>query len=59
MRPVDMLFPKCTGLRSEYICPMCKKPVDTKSFTDELSKTEFTLSGLCQQCQDKVFKYEE
>lgn len=24
-------------------------------FTDELSRREFTISGLCQKCQDEVF----
>jgi hypothetical protein len=24
-------------------------------FTDELSRKEYTISGLCQTCQDKVF----
>ena len=25
-------------------------------FKDELSKKEFSISGLCQECQDKTFK---
>lgn len=25
------------------------------SFSDELSRTEYRISGLCQSCQDKVF----
>lgn len=24
-------------------------------FRDELSKREYTISGMCQKCQDKVF----
>lgn len=24
-------------------------------FTDELSKKEYTISGLCQECQDAIF----
>lgn len=35
------------------VCVMCKKPAD--SFDDELSRKEFSISGLCQQCQNKVF----
>jgi hypothetical protein len=27
-------------------------------FTDELSRKEFAISGLCQKCQDVVFKEE-
>ena len=28
---------------------------DANDFKDELSRREFTISGLCQHCQDKVF----
>jgi len=37
------------------ICPFCNKPVNTKSFRDALSKKEYEISGLCQQCQDNFF----
>ena len=28
---------------------------DAKEFTNELSKREYAISGMCQTCQDKVF----
>lgn len=31
----------------------CGKPAT--EFRDELSRKEFSLSGLCQECQDSVF----
>lgn len=34
-------------------CPFCKKEVG--EFRDALSRKEFSISGLCQKCQDKVF----
>ena len=34
-------------------CVSCKQPA--VSFTDELSKKEYSVSGLCQSCQDGVF----
>ena len=34
-------------------CPQCDCRV--VGFTDELSKTEYKISGLCQQCQDDFF----
>ena len=37
-------------------CPFCKKPVSNDSFRDALSLKEFRISGLCQVCQDEVFK---
>jgi hypothetical protein len=37
------------------LCPFCdNKPVE-KDFRNEVSLREFKISGLCQQCQDKVF----
>lgn len=39
---------------TEKICPICKKPAH--EFRDELSKKEHEISGLCQLCQDEVFK---
>lgn len=40
-------------------CPGCMQPVDTRDFKDELSIKEFTLSGLCQKCQDEFFNEDE
>jgi hypothetical protein len=36
------------------ICVICGGSAD--SFTDELSKKEYSISGLCQKCQDRVFE---
>ena len=36
-------------------CVFCDVSVDEESFKDELSKKEYTISGMCQKCQDKVF----
>lgn len=35
----------------------CGMPIS--GFKDELSKSEFRISGLCQVCQDKIFTAEE
>ncbi len=40
----------------ETLCRSCEKKIDFKEFTDEPSKREFMISGLCQVCQDKTFK---
>jgi hypothetical protein len=34
-------------------CVSCRKPA--VEFRDQISRREFTLSGLCQSCQDIVF----
>lgn len=39
---------------SKKICVICGG--DAKDFTSELSKKEYTLSGMCQSCQDSFFE---
>ena len=39
------------------LCVDCKENADI--FKDELSRREFSISGLCQKCQDSVFGGEE
>ena len=36
------------------ICNLCGEPV--LSFKDELSLTEYHISGCCQNCQDELFE---
>jgi hypothetical protein len=35
------------------VCMFCGQPVT--GFRNEISKREFSISGLCQSCQDKTF----
>lgn len=41
---------------SNDICVSCGGVV--AEFRDALSKKEYTISGLCQACQDKIFGYD-
>lgn len=36
------------------VCPLCNSSIDVSKF-DDLSLREYYISGMCQQCQDKVF----
>jgi len=37
-------------------CTTCDATgLTTASFTDDLSRKEYTISGMCQACQDSVF----
>lgn len=36
------------------LCPTCSGEVG--EFRDDLSIKEFSISGMCQKCQDSVFK---
>lgn len=55
-KPVFKLFPKLGILVQQGFCPMCQAAIDESEFKDELSRKEFSISGLCQACQDRVFR---
>jgi len=38
------------------ICVDCQKPAT--QFKDDISAKEYTITGLCQECQDSVFEGE-
>ena len=56
-RPLENLvkgmYTRQDSIRKD-ICVACGG-VATK-FNDEISQKEYTISGLCQECQDEVFK---
>jgi len=37
-------------------CPLCSNSINFEEFKDELALKEFTISGICQKCQNKIFK---
>lgn len=57
-RDIDELLTHVTGRNrrqcvEEGVCTTCGSTVT--EFRDELSAKEFTISGMCQRCQDEVF----
>lgn len=52
----EMGFAKEVKRRLNRQCPICGLPIRFGEFKDELSKREYGISGLCQTCQDKVFR---
>lgn len=52
------IFPDLLTLIQEGKCPFCRRDIDFEEFKDELSRKEFAISGLCQRCQNSVFKNE-
>jgi hypothetical protein len=45
------------GAVSENSCVTCSG--EAKSFRDAISKKEYTISGMCQSCQDSIFGVSE
>ena len=52
-KPAAFLFPQAANDISGGICPECGEFV--VGFRNELSKKEWTISGMCQQCQDNTY----
>lgn len=49
-------FGRTSSIRADRCIPApigCGKEI--KGFRDELSKKEYQISGLCQECQDSIF----
>jgi len=53
---LERLYGRTTAIKADT-CAACQGPVT--AFSDELSRTEYTISGLCQTCQDIAFAEEE
>ncbi len=41
------------------ICPLCGETIDPNEFTDDLSRREYQISGICRKCMDDIFKEPE
>lgn len=53
---LDSITPNPKGRRGSIAaneCTWCKGKA--KEFRDDLSRREYKISGLCQECQDKTF----
>lgn len=54
MRPADFLFPGRREALEMQVCMSCKEPAI--GFKDAISRKEYAISALCQDCQDSVFE---
>ncbi|MGI6114244.1 MAG: hypothetical protein ACOYEJ_09035 [Mahellales bacterium] len=48
-------FGKHVDMINNKMCPFCQKVINMNNFRNEISKKEYKISGLCQECQDKIF----
>lgn len=49
-------FGEAVAKVEQGLCPFCNNPVKEEDFTSPLTKKEFTLSGMCEKCQDNFFE---
>lgn len=53
---IDALFPGTKAAIDQDKCPLCGQPIKKEDFKDKLSIKEYGISGMCQKCQDDIFK---
>ena len=54
---MEALVPGSLGRILASKCPSCGCDIDPENdFKDEISRREFHISGLCQKCQDDIWK---
>jgi hypothetical protein len=51
---IESLFPGTAKAIAEHRCPLCSNPIG--GFRDRLSEREYEISGMCQGCQDRIFR---
>ena len=51
---LEELFGTGTAL-AERKCVFCGEEVSEDDLRDETSKREYSISGMCQSCQDEIF----
>ena len=54
MRPIELIDPMHTENKAKGICTVCLATVG--QLRDKLSLKEWSISGMCQKCQDIVFE---
>ena len=57
IRPADLIFPEGYERKKKGLCPTCEHKIDPNEFRDEQSLREYRISGMCQKCQDIVFRH--
>jgi predicted transcriptional regulator len=55
-KPVFKIFPESRESVKLGVCPFCGKDIKAENFMDDLSRKEYSISGMCQACQDRIFK---
>ena len=58
---IDSFLSMIFGVDRNYcvknnICTNCGKSINLSSFKDALYVKEYTISGICQECQDEIFE---
>jgi hypothetical protein len=50
---IEKAFPGTAKAIENKQCPLCLKPIT--DFKDKVAEEEYSISGLCQRCQDRIY----
>ena len=53
-KPIFAMMPELADRVINGCCTYCAKALT--EFRDEISKKEYSVSGMCQPCQDEIFQ---
>jgi hypothetical protein len=56
-KPIFAMMPHLADRVMQGVCTFCAITLD--EFRDEMSAKEYSISGMCQTCQDKTFGVSE
>jgi len=54
-KPAFQIYPTALMRIQAGWCATCSGIIREEDFRDELSKKEYSISGMCQSCQDQIF----
>ena len=54
-KPIFQISPHAKKCVENLICPFCEEKIDENHFSSEISKKEYSISGICQNCQNEIF----
>jgi len=54
-KPIFQIMPEKYQRIVDALCVCCDNKIAETPFKDALSKKEYSISGMCQDCQDSVF----
>ena len=55
-KPVFAMMPHLADRVINGCCTFCNEFIESDEFNDELSAKEYSISGMCQSCQDETFQ---
>ena len=54
-KPAFKIFPASAEAIKNNKCPTCGKEIKEEDFKAEIEKREYSISGMCKECQDETF----